>query len=278
MSETKIQIYDENSLAECRICLENGETALITPCNCRGSQKYVHLECLNKWRVENINNEKYTNCEICKRKYNIRRFFKSEIFLYDDKPRIKFKSLIYFFILYFLAGVIWTMDFETNFKTIDIITFGSQNHTLDFVIYDIQNVQLGGIATFYYVAFAAYFCSMIHVLIHFNLALCVINRKKTYFKKMTPYLLLYILGCSNIHISYLLYTILNSRTIFVAALLIFTINNYLNIYYFMNKHNLIIKKMNSDINSQIVLSLDERERVQNNEIICNFDEIKPNEL
>ena len=48
MSETKIQIYDENSLAECRICLENGETALITPCNCRGSQKYVHLECLNK--------------------------------------------------------------------------------------------------------------------------------------------------------------------------------------------------------------------------------------
>ena len=120
MSETKIQIYDENSLAECRICLENGEAALITPCNCRGSQKYVHLECLNKWRVENINNEKYTNCEICKRKYNIRRFFKSEIFLYDDKPHIKFKSLIYIFILYFLAGVIWTMDFETNFKTIDI--------------------------------------------------------------------------------------------------------------------------------------------------------------
>ena len=36
--------------------------------------------------------------------------------------------------------------------------------------------------------------------------------------------------------------------------------------------------MNSDINSQIVLSLDERERVQNNEIICNFDEIKSNEL
>ena len=34
----------------CRICLES-EGELVSPCECRGSQRGVHLACLERWHV-----------------------------------------------------------------------------------------------------------------------------------------------------------------------------------------------------------------------------------
>ena len=49
--ETIYEIIQPNK--ECRICFENYETVdneLIYPCYCSGTSKYVHRECLEKWR------------------------------------------------------------------------------------------------------------------------------------------------------------------------------------------------------------------------------------
>ncbi|EXB37442.1 E3 ubiquitin-protein ligase MARCH8 [Morus notabilis] len=35
---------------QCRICLDSGEEDLIAPCQCKGTQKYVHRSCLDNWR------------------------------------------------------------------------------------------------------------------------------------------------------------------------------------------------------------------------------------
>ncbi|XP_010521569.1 PREDICTED: E3 ubiquitin-protein ligase MARCH1 [Tarenaya hassleriana] len=35
---------------QCRICLDVGGEDLIAPCNCKGTQKYVHRSCLDNWR------------------------------------------------------------------------------------------------------------------------------------------------------------------------------------------------------------------------------------
>ena len=50
------------NIRECRICLSdsNDEESLIQPCRCNTA--YVHESCLQKWRIENIDNEKITNC------------------------------------------------------------------------------------------------------------------------------------------------------------------------------------------------------------------------
>ena len=276
MNGSRIEIYNENSIPECRICLENGPGLLITPCNCYGSQKYVHLECLNRWRMENVNNERYTHCEICKREYNITNFYNAETFIYDSKPNMKCKGLIYFFLLYFLGSVMWTLDFETNFKTIDIITFGCSNNSLDFVINDIKHIEFGGIAPFYYMAFSSFFFSLIHIFFHLLVSCVVIHRKKCYFKKACPYIILYTISSLNIYISYVLYLVFNSRIIFISALWATTISNYLNFYNFINKHNKIINTMNSNIHFQTIESLVEADRNRNTEIICNFDEIQSN--
>ncbi|KAK3004333.1 hypothetical protein RJ639_018557 [Escallonia herrerae] len=35
---------------QCRICLDTGGEDLIAPCQCKGTQKYVHRSCLDNWR------------------------------------------------------------------------------------------------------------------------------------------------------------------------------------------------------------------------------------
>ena len=45
----------------CRICQNNSnskENPLLSPCICKGSMKYIHRDCLNKWRLYNKDNEK----------------------------------------------------------------------------------------------------------------------------------------------------------------------------------------------------------------------------
>lgn len=52
---------------ECRICFgDNSDQILISPCNCAGTLKFVHRECLDKWRKISRHD---TFCDICKTKY-----------------------------------------------------------------------------------------------------------------------------------------------------------------------------------------------------------------
>ncbi|KAF4683745.1 hypothetical protein FOZ60_008663 [Perkinsus olseni] len=58
----------------CRIC--SGTAAdgrLISPCRCKGSMKYVHVECLNQWRKVATNRDNFFQCQTCKYKYKFKR-------------------------------------------------------------------------------------------------------------------------------------------------------------------------------------------------------------
>lgn len=75
MTNLQYSIIKEQS---CRICLEDDEYNLITPCNCSGTMKYVHKNCINRWRhsvdynpIKELDRERYTTCGICKEEYEI---------------------------------------------------------------------------------------------------------------------------------------------------------------------------------------------------------------
>lgn len=60
----------ENNEKECRICFDTQEephNRLITPCLCRGSQKYIHEVCLHQWRYSDP--KFFDACPTCKFKY-----------------------------------------------------------------------------------------------------------------------------------------------------------------------------------------------------------------
>lgn len=56
---------------QCRICLkeEASDKNLIVPCQCGGDQRYVHRDCLNRWRSEDRSN--LTHCQQCNFDYEI---------------------------------------------------------------------------------------------------------------------------------------------------------------------------------------------------------------
>ena len=88
-NENKLKTYT------CRICLQEGdflgENPLISPCNCTGSVKYLHLECLRKWLTSKvIIKHSYDNsvtsysykqfeCELCKEQIPERIKYNNEI-------------------------------------------------------------------------------------------------------------------------------------------------------------------------------------------------------
>lgn len=72
-----IEIDLEEELKTCRICLETDYTddnPLIAPCYCTGTSKYVHRNCLEKWRQTNpVNSLARKQCGECHCEYRIYR-------------------------------------------------------------------------------------------------------------------------------------------------------------------------------------------------------------
>jgi hypothetical protein len=61
---------DDEELA-CRICMEPGPRSdFIAPCACRGSSKWVHRECLDKWRTTR-EDRAFSRCTECLASYKL---------------------------------------------------------------------------------------------------------------------------------------------------------------------------------------------------------------
>ena len=52
----------------CRICLET-TGPFISPCLCKGSMKFIHQDCIEKWRNTSPNPLSYSRCEQCQYTY-----------------------------------------------------------------------------------------------------------------------------------------------------------------------------------------------------------------
>lgn len=69
---------EESEVRACRICFEQDSdeaNPLISPCKCSGSCKYVHRDCLRRWREEGVTETTFYQCEICKFKYQYNRLW-----------------------------------------------------------------------------------------------------------------------------------------------------------------------------------------------------------
>eukprot|EP00466_Bigelowiella_natans_P020792 jgi/Bigna1/139683/aug1.51_g14391 len=71
---------EEEEQPVCRICFGGSEEGrLISPCLCRGSIRFVHLECLHHWRHESSNAKAFYECGMCKYRYSFRRAIYAQI-------------------------------------------------------------------------------------------------------------------------------------------------------------------------------------------------------
>jgi len=59
-----VQLPVQGREGQCRVCLEPGGD-LIAPCQCSGTSKWIHRDCLNRWRASRSNPKCLTNCCEC---------------------------------------------------------------------------------------------------------------------------------------------------------------------------------------------------------------------
>ena len=73
----------------CRLCFDGEETVatgrLFSPCLCAGSMRYIHVHCLNQWRIRSGKASSYFKCDQCTYEYNIQRSVWAETLL---SPRL----------------------------------------------------------------------------------------------------------------------------------------------------------------------------------------------
>jgi hypothetical protein len=78
---------------------------LISPCKCKGSQKYVHEGCLRLWRqAQPFEDRNYWSCPTCKFKYRLQRLRAGKMLL--SWPAQAALTLTIMFLAVFLLGFI----------------------------------------------------------------------------------------------------------------------------------------------------------------------------
>ncbi|OMJ83340.1 hypothetical protein SteCoe_15739 [Stentor coeruleus] len=101
-------------MEHCRFCLDDDKLSnLISPCNCAGSQKYIHEYCLNKWQETMITNnflnpEIYSAsqivcCKVCKANYKKENYHKLWKHIVILVPIVSFFQHYIYTLIRFLA-------------------------------------------------------------------------------------------------------------------------------------------------------------------------------
>eukprot|EP00249_Psilotum_nudum_P019756 c27405_g1_i3 orf=324-977(+) len=123
-----VEIGDEEqekgSAACCRICLESEPSfsdELIAPCMCKGTQQFVHRECLDHWRSVK-EGFAFSHCTTCKAQFHLRlqipvdyswRKLKFRLFVARDVILVFLAVQI---TIAALGGVAYVMDVNGQFR------------------------------------------------------------------------------------------------------------------------------------------------------------------
>jgi len=239
-------------MTQCRICLEDVSlNELISPCLCDGTSKYVHIECLNRWR--NTTPRAFLKCAECNFPYEITYQYPLERYKFSipllRNTRIYLSTLI---LILFASFFLRSVEIILEYPSLFMLNFGNKYNETYKEILDYDEIYSG--CYFFalnncYLSFMSYtsFCFLI---------LYNIKRLALYWGLYNiPFILRYFLS---LHFIWA-YWILGSHSedafkLFVlgdASLSIFNIWTFIDL---LGEHNRIINVMNSQKNTTTVIS------------------------
>ena len=245
----------------CRICLEQDDDEYISPCLCKGTQKYIHRKCLDEWRNININNpEKRNSCEICKYKFR----FKTEInnnynysnyFIVFNKYLILDALLIWFITMCF----IW-VDVLCNFFIIRTMNFYSyDNSTLLVFFRDSATNEESYYMTYvlFYLPFSS-FLFEIKYLIKFHNKCHLLFENFQYKERIGCYLNRYYIQTFNFLYYYYIWLAINPSIFYLLTNIFNVVFNSFYRIAFYKKHNRVLTTIiNRNQNTEEILSFEE---------------------
>lgn len=123
-----------NTQKICRICLEDDDEEYISPCLCKGTQKYIHRECLNRWRnMHPHDSEKKNSCEICKYEFKFYNRDKTDYSKYLIK--INYIYIIRSMFTWFTSMMFIWIELTSDFFIIRTLNFYNYNNSKLLIIF-----------------------------------------------------------------------------------------------------------------------------------------------
>ena len=211
---------------QCRICLDEDENKnLVSPCNCSGTSKYIHTDCLNIWRDQNINTPYYNMCIDCRAKYKYTINSKECIFISNNNTTIMYFCILIVFTLFFSS-----FDYNNCTDIFDYIKHRNITNILD------NNTN-------YYIMFGIitsnYLINCLFFLIS-SLLLLKINNKKRYLSKIYVNTIYKNISLFYVFIIYIIFSV----KIFLTMCFILVFIDCINCHYYIQKHNNILTELN----------------------------------
>lgn len=232
---------------ECRICYETekeSNSKLIYPCRCNGTSKYIHVECLEKWRDINKGKDAYTRCLECLVKYHIKREFPKEKFKYNlDVSNEQITGfLMYNLVIMSLAVITPNIDIERNipelFFTKDLARYLHNNE---------------GIPVLFYYSFISFVTvSLINICLFLQLQLYIYKRTRYWKQAFCPYLVCLVINCHFLLGHLFSESYIYEFYIYITSFL--SLFSPLTIIYFMKTHNDIIYYLNNVRNKYKIMN------------------------
>ena len=171
----------------CRICLEDDhEKNLIAPCKCDGTSKFVHYKCIEKWRVNNANQEAREKCMECNAKYILVNKYPLETYIVDTK-RIFFTKNCFFQLIFIAITMAVFIPIEI-FNNYQSTNFLEHIHNSNITVF-IKNNQIAYVVYYYILA-----SSFVYINLYLLFILIFILNIKRKCRYLCNILVLYILS------------------------------------------------------------------------------------
>ncbi|KAK1316928.1 hypothetical protein QJS10_CPA05g02422 [Acorus calamus] len=137
---------------QCRICLDIGGDDLIAPCDCSGTQKYVHRSCLDNWRSTK-EGFAFAHCTECRALFVLRANVPPDRWWL----RIKFKFLVIrdhaliFVIVQLIVAILGMLVYKFYGEELREM-FGYEQHPYGFYLMAVLAVILVGLLYGFFIA------------------------------------------------------------------------------------------------------------------------------
>lgn len=124
----------------CRICLEEDNLEnLISPCKCNGTIKYIHKDCLDKWRT--VSKSKF-HCTLCDEEYNVPYHVVVPIEIEESTsptPQTEYDACIREFVCYFAILFMLAFCFLDLYSA-QYLFIGTSNRTTYHLVFYFLNI------------------------------------------------------------------------------------------------------------------------------------------
>ena len=254
---------------ECRICYDEeneNSLALIHPCACDGTRKYVHRKCIEEWRHIKKGRIDYLQCQECRQFYNIGKKYKLE----ELKFQLELPSSVYEalgilglnMVLIVFAPILKIMD--AHYQIPETMSIGNSSSFIFFLKKNDEEAYC------YYYSFTMFVLTfLVYMFLLYKIKYNIYYQHRYWNKAFIPFILTFLY---NLHYYYLYLFILERNfSVYTITTGIMSLFNIFPILCFLGHHDRIINDLNTIDNEEYLKNYNHALRRSQCNIVISID-------